>query len=52
MIWNWDVNKTEISRFSNWAAPLYRQVGETYELKARIVGRDNNPSWYEVYVLK
>ena len=52
VIWNWDVNKTEISRFSNWAAPLYRQVGETYELKARIVGRDNNPSWYEVYVLK
>jgi hypothetical protein len=52
VIWNWDINRTRISRFSVWAAPLYRFIGDTYELRARIAQNDKDQSWYEVYVLK
>ena len=52
VIWNWDINRTRISRFSVWAAPLYRFIGDTYELKGRIARNDQDQSWYEVYVLK
>jgi hypothetical protein len=52
VIWNWDINRTRISRFSVWAASLYHFIGDTYELRARIAPNDEDPSWYEVYVLK
>ena len=52
VIWNWDINRTAISRFSVWAAPLYRFIGETYELRAKIARNDKDQSWYELYVLK
>jgi len=52
VIWNWDINRTRISRFSGWAAPLYRFIGDTYELRARIAQDDKDQSWFEVYVLK
>jgi hypothetical protein len=52
VISNWDINRTRISRFSVWAAPLYRFIGDTYELRARIAQDDKDQSWYEVYVLK
>jgi hypothetical protein len=51
VIWNWDVNGTEISRFPNWAAPLYRFIVDTYRLKSRIPGNGGAQDWYEVYVL-
>ena len=52
VIWNWDINRTRISRFSVWAAPLYRFIGDTYELRGRIGPNDTDQSWYEIYVLK
>jgi hypothetical protein len=53
VIWNWDVNLTNISRFPVWAAALYDFIGERYELMARIAPERDDPlSWYEVYVRK
>lgn len=52
VIWNWDINQTRISRFSIWAAPLYRFIGNAYELRSKIAQNDKDESWYEVYVLK
>lgn len=42
---DWDINQTEISRFRNWAKPLYDQITKSYERKANFEG-------YEVFVLK
>ena len=52
VVWNWDINNTQISRFATWAKPLYRYIGEAYDLKAKIAQNDKDESWYEVYVLK
>ncbi len=52
VIWNWAINGTWNSRFSVWAAPLYRFIGDTYELRGRIARDEKDQSWYEVYVLK
>lgn len=40
---NWDINDTEESRFTNWAAPLCARIASTYEM----VFRGGN---FEVYV--
>ena len=52
VIWNWDINRTNISRFSVWAAPLYNFIGDRYELRAKLAGNEKDQSWFEVYVLK
>ena len=52
VIWNWAINGTWNSRFSVWAVPLYRFIGDTYELRGRIARDEKDQSWYEVYVLK
>ena len=45
VIWNWAINRTEISRFRNWAAPLYDFIARTYEREGPFMG-------YEVFVRK
>jgi hypothetical protein len=43
IVWNWAINGTEISRFRNWARPLYRYIASTYKLRGESMG-------FEVYV--
>lgn len=36
---NRDINKTEISRFKNWAAPFYQHIANQYVLEGTYFGR-------------
>ena len=45
VIHDWDINGTEISRFQNWARPLYNAIKQTYRLQDTING-------YEIFVLR
>ena len=45
VIHDWDINGTEISRFRNWARPLYDAIKQTYRLQDTING-------YEIFVLR
>ena len=38
LINDWAINGTEISRFRNWAKPLYDEITRTYRLQDRIMG--------------
>ena len=42
---NWAINNTEISRFHNWARPLYLEILKSYRLQDKFDA-------YEVFVLK
>ena len=45
VITDWAINGTEISRFRNWARPLYNTIKQTYRLQDTI-------KEYEIYVLR
>ena len=42
---DWNINGTEISRFRNWARPLYNAIKLTYRLQDTYMG-------YEIFLLR
>ncbi|MCX7114102.1 MAG: hypothetical protein NTX45_29340 [Proteobacteria bacterium] len=45
VISDWAINGTEISRFKNWAKPLYNEITQNYRLLDKIMG-------YEIFLLR